>query len=164
MSGRPVIKLPSSRLGSVLNGLSIALVIASWLIPILLYSSLPETIPSHFNFKGEVDGWGNRKIIFLLPVISVVIYTLITVVQCHPEIHNYTSNINESNAPENYSRSVNMLAWVKLICMLLFLIVEGISIQAAIGKLHISYLWIVWVLSGFLLLIPLISIFRKDPV
>lgn len=34
-----------------------------------LYPSLPNSIPIHFNMKGEVDGWGDRESIFLLPVI-----------------------------------------------------------------------------------------------
>jgi len=32
-----------------------------------LYPELPETIPTHFNFKGEADGWGGRDSIFLGP-------------------------------------------------------------------------------------------------
>lgn len=32
-----------------------------------LYPELPETIPTHFNIKGEADGWGGRDSIFLGP-------------------------------------------------------------------------------------------------
>lgn len=32
-----------------------------------LYPNLPETIPIHFNIKGEADGWGGRDSIFLGP-------------------------------------------------------------------------------------------------
>ena len=34
-----------------------------------LYPELPETIPIHFNLKGEADGWGGRDSIFLGPAI-----------------------------------------------------------------------------------------------
>jgi uncharacterized membrane protein len=34
-----------------------------------VYSSLPETIPTHFNFKGEADGFGGKDSIFLGPAI-----------------------------------------------------------------------------------------------
>lgn len=47
-----------------------------------LYPSLPNTIPIHFNIKGEVDGWGDRESIFLLPVIlgavSLMSYALLS--------------------------------------------------------------------------------------
>ncbi len=32
-----------------------------------IYPSLPETIPTHFNYKGEADGFGGRDSIFLGP-------------------------------------------------------------------------------------------------
>ena len=35
-----------------------------------IYPSLPETIPTHFNYKGEADGFGGRDSIFLGPGIS----------------------------------------------------------------------------------------------
>ena len=34
-----------------------------------LYPSLPQTIPTHFNIKGEADGFGERSTIFLGPSI-----------------------------------------------------------------------------------------------
>jgi uncharacterized membrane protein len=34
-----------------------------------IYPSLPETIPTHFNMKGEADGFGERSSIFLGPSI-----------------------------------------------------------------------------------------------
>lgn len=32
-----------------------------------LYPTLPDTIPTHFNIRGEADGWGGRDSIFLGP-------------------------------------------------------------------------------------------------
>ena len=34
-----------------------------------VYAGLPETIPTHFNFKGEADGFGGKDSIFLGPAI-----------------------------------------------------------------------------------------------
>jgi len=34
-----------------------------------LYPSLPETIPTHFNLKGEADGFGGKDSIYLGPII-----------------------------------------------------------------------------------------------
>lgn len=38
-----------------------------------VYPSLPETIPTHFNIKGEADGFGGRNSIFLGPSILGVV-------------------------------------------------------------------------------------------
>lgn len=42
------------------------------------YPSLPDRIPTHFNFQGVPDGWGNRNEIFVLPVLSACLYILLT--------------------------------------------------------------------------------------
>ena len=45
-----------------------------------LYPTLPNKIPMHFNLKGEVDGWGSKESIYLLPAImgltSIFVYFL----------------------------------------------------------------------------------------
>ena len=38
----------------------------------VLYSKAPDTVPSHFNFAMEVDGWSGKEIYWLLAVIMVV--------------------------------------------------------------------------------------------
>ena len=42
-------------------------------ISIFAFSLLPEQIPVHFNLAGEVDRWGSRLEIFILPVLVAVI-------------------------------------------------------------------------------------------
>jgi uncharacterized membrane protein len=47
-----------------------------------LYPHLPNTIPTHFNFRGEADGFGDRDSIFLAPgimaVTSIFVFFLLT--------------------------------------------------------------------------------------
>ncbi len=39
----------------------------------LLYSRLPETVPTHFNLNGEPDGWSSRAVAaFALPALMLV--------------------------------------------------------------------------------------------
>lgn len=65
---------------------SILIAIAILLFPfgyaLYLYPTLPEIIPTHFNIKGEADGYGSRGTIFLLPLImgitGFMVYLLLT--------------------------------------------------------------------------------------
>ena len=45
-----------------------------------LYPTLPNKIPMHFNLNGEVDGWGSKESIYLLPCImgfaSIITYLM----------------------------------------------------------------------------------------
>ena len=36
-----------------------------WTLAIRYYSNLPETIPSHFNISGQVDGFAKKESIFI---------------------------------------------------------------------------------------------------
>lgn len=49
--------------------IAIGLVLIPFTYAIYLYPTLPYKIPMHFNMNGEVDGWGSREGIYLLPSI-----------------------------------------------------------------------------------------------
>jgi uncharacterized membrane protein len=46
-----------------------------------LWNSLPEKVPIHWNYKGEIDGWGTKYaligVLFLLPVFTYVLLLVI---------------------------------------------------------------------------------------
>lgn len=51
------------------------IIIAAMLISAFaIYGSLPEKIPMHWNINGEIDQYGTRNSIFLLPLMNVGIY------------------------------------------------------------------------------------------
>jgi uncharacterized membrane protein len=53
----------------LLVGLTIYLVVSN-------YSTLPDTIPSHFNTQGVADDWGSKKSIFVFPALAIPIYVV----------------------------------------------------------------------------------------
>ncbi|NSW80720.1 MAG: DUF1648 domain-containing protein [Chthonomonadetes bacterium] len=43
-----------------------------------LYPSLPERVPTHWNWKGEVDGWSSKPVgAFLLPGLTAVLWLVL---------------------------------------------------------------------------------------
>ena len=38
------------------------------------YSTLPDTIPSHFKAQGVADDWGSKKTILIFPALAVPLY------------------------------------------------------------------------------------------
>jgi uncharacterized membrane protein len=47
-----------------------------WVAAVRAHASLPSRIPIHFDLFGRPDGWGPRWMIFLLPLISVLLLLL----------------------------------------------------------------------------------------
>jgi len=43
------------------------------------YPSLPETIPTHFNFQGVPDKWGSKNEILILPIMGAFLHIVLTV-------------------------------------------------------------------------------------
>ena len=60
--------------------IALGLVLLPFAYALYLYPTLPNKIPMHFNLKGEVDGWGSKESIYLLPAImgltSIFVYFL----------------------------------------------------------------------------------------
>lgn len=42
-----------------------------------VYSSLPDMIPIHFDWKGDPDGWGPKYILWFLPTIGIPLVLLV---------------------------------------------------------------------------------------
>ena len=51
--------------------IALALCVASIAPPAWLYPSLPDRIPTHWNIKGEVDGYGGKWTLFMFPLMMV---------------------------------------------------------------------------------------------
>ena len=43
-----------------------AMIVATLVVTALLYPHLPDQIPEHWNFKGEIDHYGSRQSVFML--------------------------------------------------------------------------------------------------
>jgi hypothetical protein len=50
--------------------------ILGWWIALNVYPRLHEKVPVHFGLTGEADRWGGRWMIFLIPLVSTVIFAL----------------------------------------------------------------------------------------
>jgi len=42
------------------------------------YATLPETIATHFGFRGEPNGWGPRGVVLVVPIVGVFLFLTLT--------------------------------------------------------------------------------------
>ena len=77
-----------------------ALLVKYWAI-------LPETIPTHYTFSGEADGWGSKSTLIILLVVNIGMYLMFTVLHYFPHAYNYTVEITEKNTRAVLQCSVN---------------------------------------------------------
>ena len=123
---------------------AISLVVLVWMVWITWSAlagpnRLPGRIPTHFNVSGEPDSWGTPSMLLLLPIVSLGLYTLITVVSRFPAAFNYPVRILPQVRQQAESITLDMIAWVKAELLLLMAFLQNTIVRAAHGgdpRLH----------------------------
>jgi len=123
---RPKLKIQLSPMDQVLELLGWGVLLALWVWTSTNYSSLPDTIPTHFNAAGEADGFGSKASIIGLPVIATLLYVGLTALNRFPHIFNFPTPITQDNALRQYTNATRMIRYLKLI---LVVVLAGISFQ-----------------------------------
>ena len=131
------------------------ILLALWGWTITHYSSLPETIPTHFNAAGEADGFGSKASVIGLPVIASVLFIGLTLLNRYPHIFNYPTAITQDNALKQYTLATRMLRYLKLVLVLVFGGIEFMTIQNATGKAAGLGVWFL-PLTLILVFLPLV--------
>ena len=98
MGDRPKIKLGLTNTDKIIEFIGWILLIGTWILAILSFSNLPESIPTHFNGAGEADGFGEKSNIFALPIIGTILFIGMTMLNKNPHIFNYPKAITNENA------------------------------------------------------------------
>ncbi|MBM7854330.1 putative membrane protein [Desulfohalotomaculum tongense] len=72
--------------------LTVLALIIFWGVCASFYPALPDQVPSHWNIRGEVDGYSHKSVVALvMPLLPLVIYVLMTVMpQIDPQKYNYS--------------------------------------------------------------------------
>tara|TARA_R110000737_G_scaffold127980_1_gene160584 strand:+ start:88 stop:594 length:507 start_codon:yes stop_codon:yes gene_type:complete len=134
MGGRPKVKLDLTNTDKVIEFTGLTLLIGIWILAILSFSDLPESIPTHFNGAGEADGFGERTNIFVLPIIGTITFIGLTLLNKNPHIFNYPKTITNENALNQYSNAMRMIRVLKLIFVFVFGLILVRTLQNTNGN------------------------------
>ena len=131
---RPKIKLIPTTVDKLAELLGWIMLLAIWGLTITHYSTLPDTIPTHFNATGEADGFGSKASIIGLPVIATLLFIGLTVLNRYPHSFNYPTAITQDNALRLYTLATRMLRYLKLVLLVVFGGIGFMTVQHATGK------------------------------
>lgn len=140
---RPRIIVKLSRTDILLEVFGIISLLLLWLIPMFYYSVLPETIPTHFDGKGNPDAYGGRLSIFEMPIIATVLFVGLTVLNRFPHVFNYPVEITKENAPRQYQMATEMIRLLNLSMVLIFGFITWQTIQTALGNAEGLGKWVI---------------------
>ena len=138
---RPILKLrktKSERIWDVIGG---GLFIGAIVFLAISWANIPDQVPGHYNASGEVDRWGTKYELFILPAVGFILWVLMNILEKFPHVHNYPERLNEMNVEAFYIQSRMLLNSIKNVCLLTFAYIMFQSIRVALGDAESLGLW-----------------------
>jgi len=133
-SERPKITIPLRPLDYALEGLAVFSLLLLFVVDALNYGQLSEQIPTHYNFNGSPDGFGSKITLWVLPVVGLVLYIFMTLINRLPESFNYLVKITPENAAFQYTLATRLIRTMKAFVMLLFAFLVWRTISIVNGE------------------------------
>ena len=126
---------PSTRWQRVLGVIAPALLLGTILFVLIRWRSLPERIPTHFNFAGEIDGYGGRWILLTMPLFGLVMDGVLALVGRFPKSWNTGTRVTLYNRVRVYRFVRDLLAELRLVMALFF---AAFSVYLSLTPEHLS--------------------------
>lgn len=123
--------------------------IAMWFHIILVWGTLPDRIPTHFNAAGEIDGWGGKGTLLFGPVIGTVTLAVLLIVERFPKAWNTGVKVTPLNQVFVYRTLKSMMVTLELSILLIFWMTD---------------LFIIWGTDAPIWLVPVILLLTFVPV
>lgn len=159
-TNRPKLTIPktvSERIWDIIGYVSY---IGAILFLILLWGDLPSEVPAHYNAAGDVDRWGSKWELVILPGIGLFLLLFLNLFEKYPEWHNYPKRFNASNAAQFYLVSRQLINQLKNLSLIMFAVILYQSIAIALGWSEELGTMLISLLVGSLL-IPIIITWLK---
>lgn len=137
---RPKLKLPKTPFELFFDGVTIVLLALGIVYLISVWSMLPAEVPAHYNAAGEVDRWGSKWEIIIMPIIACIMWIGMTILEKYPHVYNYTK-LTKENVRAQYVNARQMLNVIKNIITLIFVYVTWKDIQVAFGQSESFGVW-----------------------
>lgn len=128
---RPVLKIKWTLLDYLLEFIAAAFIISTIVYAIIAYNNLPDTVATHFDFKGEPDAFGNKSSIWAMPIVSFVLWMLLSIVNQFPHSFNYPFKLTNTNVERQYRMAQRFMRIMKIWVCGLFLYVLNTIVESS---------------------------------
>lgn len=114
----------------IINVLCIIITLGMLLYIAISWRNLPEQIPLHFNYRGEVTNWGGKGSVLILPLTGLFLMIIMTVAERFPRLWNMGIKVTKQNINRIYPIMKSMLISTKFIILAWFLILTIYQVNA----------------------------------
>ena len=160
METRPKLEIKLTVLDKMLELVSLFALCLIWWLAIYYFFVLPNIIPVHFSASGKPDSYGSKETIFILPIIGLFIFILLSLLNKYPQIFNYPVKITAANALKQYTNGTRMIRYVKTAVLVIFTLILLFTGLTATGKSNGLGVWFL-PLTLVLIVIPVVYLISK---
>jgi len=162
MNNNPKIKVKPTQFTKILEITNYFLIVIFWNFTSIAYKYLPEEIPTHYNGLGEVDAYGDKSSIFILPLIATVLFVIVSITAKKPHTFNYAVVITSENVEAQYKNAMRLMQSVNLFMLLIFIFIDYKTIQIALNKADSLGVWFLPIIGIIGLVIIAYSIIQSQ--
>lgn len=163
-TNRPKIEVPFQPLDIIVDLISVTLFVLIIVYTAINYGDLADTIATHFNGKGDANGFSDKIYVWLLPAIGIVTFVLLFVLNKYPHIHNYMVNITEDNALKNYRFSTRILRFTNLFVAIIFAFIQYMMVEQGKGNDIGLGSWFTPVIIGVSIILPILIVIYQQKI
>ena len=117
---RSKINIKYETIDYIIESLGIIALVCLLTAPIYFYNILPDNIPIHYNIHGQPDAYESKQMIWLLPLIGLLLYIGMTLLNKIPHLFNYPTKVTSENAERLYRIGTRTVVVFKVISTLIF--------------------------------------------
>lgn len=124
--------IPQTGIGRFLFFFHIALIAAQWLVPLAAMSSLPDTIPVHFDFRGDPDRFASKTSweLWFSPIVATFLGSLGIVLLHFPGTYNVPRRAEIAALPEKQRAHLHDL--LREMLLAIFTVVQALMLAVII--------------------------------
>ncbi len=126
---------PTTRYQRIAGILAPLLLLGSIVYILIVWQKLPERIPTHYNFAGEIDGYGGRGSLLLMPIIGLATDLTVAICGRFPQSWNTGARVTVLNRARVYRLIRDLMADLRLSMALAF---AGFAVYQASLPEHFS--------------------------
>ena len=141
--------------------LTILFLVLICIIPIYLilkFYPLTGVIPIHYNIYGTADSYGSKWTLIIWPIIALIIYAMLTILNGHPEMFNIPVKLTEKNESILVNIASRTIRIVKFFTILLFFFISIQNYEYILFKKSVINILPILLIVGIITIIPIISI------
>jgi len=101
---------------------------------IVEYPGLEGKIATHFNASGQPDAWGSKTSMLILPIVTIVLYAGLTIINRSPHLFNYPFEITEHNAEKQFQLAKSLIIILKAGITGIFAYIQFQTINVSSGQ------------------------------